>query len=301
MACSSSTAGSATPSDASSASEAASPSPTGDASPPLDEDASDIDVPAAASDTATRGTSTTSLADAKAVSELFVQEDPTINPANTAGQNADAIAAQLTSKLAGDGGTCAGGQISHVTGGITVSVAFGTGCSIPSLGLTLSGSASATVTKAAGSVNIAFTFTNLDVNGLTLDGAASESTADGTTFTSRIDVTESTHHVVFDGTATLDANAAGVTLTGGGTYQDGIAPSVTYEAASVHHTFGACYADAGTLSFVSTLVSKRDATVSVEETLTFSSTTPSTGQAVVVIDGVSSTETLPTYGSCPPS
>jgi hypothetical protein len=76
---------------------------------------------------------------------------------------------------------------------------------------------------------------------------------------------------------------------------------MTYTATGLHHTFGACYADAGTLSFENTVATKRDASVTVTETLTFASTTPSTGQAQATIDGVTSTVTLPTYGTCPHS
>lgn len=264
-----------------------------------DDAGDDIDYAGEATDTATRGTSTTSLTNTKAVTELFVQEDPTINPTETAGQNADAIAAQLAEKLGGDGGGCAAAQISHTSGAITVAVSFGTACSVPSLGLTISGSASAEVSKLAGNITIAFTFANLDVNGLTINGTASESTSDGTTYASHVDLMESTHHVVFTGTAALDANDAGVTLNGSGTYQDGVAPQMTFQTTNVHHTFGACYADAGTLAFQKSVTTKRDAQVSETETITFSSTTPSTGQAEISIGGTMSVQTLPAYGGCP--
>jgi hypothetical protein len=269
-----------------------------DAGPDADPD--DIDIPVATSDTATRGTAPTSISDTKSVRELFVQEDPTIDPTKTAAQNADAIVAQLQSVLGGDGGGCAGAQITHATGSVVVSVSFGAGCTVPSLGLTVAGSASASVSVAAGTATIAFTFTNLAVNGRTINGTASESTNNGTTYASQINVTDGAQDITFDGTEVPDSSNQGMTLSGTGTYQDGSAAALDFTAAGVHLTFGACYADAGTLSFQQTVRNKRDAAVSVTETITFESTTPTTGQAEVTVEGQTSTTTLPAYGSCPP-
>jgi hypothetical protein len=259
-----------------------------------------IDIPTTVNDTATRGTTPTSISDTKSVRELFVEEDPTIDPTKTAAQNADAIVAQLESVLGGDGGGCAGAQITHATGSVVVSVVFGTGCTVSSLGLTVAGSTSASVSVGAGTVTVAFNFTNLSVNGRTIDGTASESTSNGSTYLSQVDVTDGSQKITFDGTEVPDSSEHGMTLSGTGTYQDGSATALDFTANGVHLTFGACYADAGTLSFQESVRNKRDAAVSVTETITFESATPTTGQAEVTVEGQTTTTTLPAYGSCPP-
>jgi hypothetical protein len=263
-------------------------------------DSNDIDIPTETAATATRGTTTTSLEDTKAVSEMFVQEDPTIDPSRTAGANADAITAQVSAMLGEDGGACASARITHAAGDVTVSVNFASGCTIAALGITVAGSVSASVSESAGATTISFTFTNLDVNSRTINGTASQSTTNGTTYTSRVNITDGTQHITFTGTESPDSNDKGLTLSGTGTYQDGVTAALSFTATGVHLSFGACYADAGTLTFQENIQNKRDAAVSVTETITFESTTPTNGQAQVTVDGQTSTTSLPTYGSCPP-
>lgn len=189
--------------------------------------------------------------------------------------------------------TCASAQIAHVTGQTTVSVNFGTGCTVPHIG-TVSGSAAATIGKLAGTIRVSLAFTNLAVNGLAIDGTLSLATTDATTFTAEADLSSGANHVTFTGSAIVDANLSGVTLSGTGTFQ-----AVTFHATGIHHGFGTCYADAGSLSMAKNTTSKRGTLVALDETVAFSTTTPATGQVIVTINGQTSTTTLATYGTCP--
>jgi hypothetical protein len=257
--------------------------------------ADDIDLDAESANVAAHGESATSTASAKATTELFVHEDPTLDMTKSAGQNADAVAAQLTTSVA----PCANAKVTHTTGNVGVSVTFGTDCTIG--GVAYSGTVAATLSGGATGLTVAFTFTNLDVNGTTMNGTASETTTDATTFSSSVDLTIDTTHVTYKGSLALDSNDLGVTLNGSGTYQKGSEPSTNYSASGVHHTFGACYADAGSMSYTTTTIGKSGKSYSVIETITFSSTTPSTGKASATIGSTATTVTLPTYGTCPHS
>jgi hypothetical protein len=78
------------------------------------------------------------------------------------------------------------------------------------------------------------------------------------------------------------------------------APSNSYTATGVHHTFSGCYADAGTVAISMETATKSGKTVTVLETLTFLSTTPSTGAVTVKIGSAAdSTAVLPAHGTCP--
>ncbi len=256
----------------------------------------DIDTATESKTAASRGNSSTTVSASKSITELFVHEDPTIDPSKTAQQNADAVATELKNSVS----ACPSAKITHATGSVSVSVDFGTGCTIPSVSTmgTISGSASVTVAKTT-AISLSFAFTKLTVNGMTLDGTATESTTNGTTYTSDVDLTEGTNHVTYKGTLALDVSMKGVTLTGAGTFQSGTTPAVNYTLNGVHHLFGACYADAGTMGVTKPTTTKRGTTVNVVETIAFDASTPSTGKVTVTVNGASSSLTLPAYGSCP--
>lgn len=264
-----------------------------DASAAGDDAGDDIDLAAESTNVAEHGASATATASAKATTELFVHEDPTLDVTKTAAQNADAVAAQATASVS----SCASAKVTHATGDVSITVDFGSGCTIKSV--SYSGTVAAKLSAGAGGITVAFTFTDLDVDGTTLNGTASETTTDDATFSSNVDLTIDTTHVTYKGSLALDGDDAGVTLNGSGTYQKGSSPATTYSASNVHHAFGGCYADAGALSYGTTTTGKSGKSYTIVETITFSSTTPSTGQASATIGATTTTVTLPAYGTCP--
>ncbi len=261
------------------------------------DDTDGVDDGAEATEAAGHGTSPTALSATKGVAELFVQEDPTIDVSKDAGANADAIAMRLMNSTTG----CATAQVTHTMGMTSVAVDFGAGCALPPLG-TVSGAASAMVTRIPGlnpRVTVAFTFTNLSANGTTLNGSFSVTTMTGTSFTADADLMTATQHVVFTGSLTLDPDGKGVTVDGTDTSTvNGIS---TMDALSgVHHAFGGCYADAGTITMAKATKTKHGAATNITETMTFAATTPSTGMVSVAVNGAAPISvTLPAYGSCP--
>ena len=255
----------------------------------------DVDTTAEAKDTATHGDAPTTIANAKAVSSLFVQEDPTIDPTKTAAANADAVAQQLHSSVMA---SCTKASIAHASGALTVSIDFGTGCTVAKAG-TVAGTVMATVAKTGDTVTIGLAFTNLVVNGgKTTNGTLTLSTTTGTSYTVSLSLNTG-NQVAFDGAAALDADGSGITLdgTGSSTVSGGIAQN--FKMSAVHHAFSACYADAGTMSFTKTAATKSGGTTSLTESMAFSSTTPSTGTVIITIAGLPVSTTLPAYGTCP--
>jgi hypothetical protein len=248
-----------------------------------------IDISAEARDAAAQAAAPTLLAGAKGVQALFVQEDPTVDINKTAGQNADKMAAQVMAKVT----PCAGAQVTHAAGDAGVTVDFGTGCQVVGTG-TLEGHVTTTVTKMGTTVVVNYMFTGVSVNGNSLDGTAIASTSDGMTYASTFDLTSGIKRVTFSGTATIDANGRGVTLSGTG------GQPVSYVLAGVHHVFGACYADAGTMSY-RTSETVNGHVVAVSKAIVFATTTPASGIVMVTVNSVGSTQMLPPYGTCPHS
>jgi hypothetical protein len=245
-----------------------------------------VDVPGEATSAAAQASAIEGLTSVKAATSLFVLEDPTLDLTRSAGQNADSIAQQLQSL------SCANFKLTHAAGMVTVSADFGAGCTTAKG--TFAGAATATVSKQAGSLSVAFMFTNLVVNGLVLNGTCTLATSDGTTFTVDAEVSAGSMHLTFMGTAALDAQASGVTLDG-----SGLTEGVSYTAAGVHHAFQSCYADAGTFTITHLTTSKSGTTFTVVDIVTFSATTPATGQVTVTVNGVSAPAMLPAYSGCP--
>ena len=259
--------------------------------PPGDTNSDGVDLDAESAYAAQSGTSATSLTNAKAVTELFVKEDPTIDVTKSVTANADAVAAQVKS-------ACPGATVTHATGSLQVAVDFGAGCTAG--GISASGMVAASLGDHDGAVELAFTFGPLTVNGRSLTGTASATTPDGVSFTVVEDLLESGNHITFQGTAALDGDGKGATLDGNGTWQkSGEANATPLTLRGVHHAFAGCYADAGTLTLARMASGLKGKLVSVTEVVAFDAATPSTGKAMVTGAGVSSTRTLPAYGSCP--
>lgn len=236
-----------------------------------------------------------SAAHAKAVTELFVEEDPTIDPSKDEAANAASVKARAMTAV-----SCPGASVSLDQASNTVTVDFGTACLLPNLG-TVSGQVSATVSKpAAMTVRVSFYFTNLSVNGRALTGTLVVTTSNGTTYSATANLSSGGKTLVLDSaTFTLDSGGKGVTISGTGTVDSGAgAQAVTFN--SVHHLFDGCYADSGTIVLSKTVTGRSGKTATVSETITFSSTTPSTGQVQIQIGTTSpATTTLPAYGTCP--
>jgi hypothetical protein len=253
-----------------------------------------VDLSTESSHLETTGASATSAAHAKGVAELFVQEDPTIDPTLSAADNAARVQAQALGSLRT---YCPNATVTLAN--TTVTVDFGANCTLPSIG-TIAGVVSAQVSEpAAHTVQILFTFTGLSVNARTLDGTLSVSTTNGTSYTGAAHLTSQGGTADFPAiTLALDTDGKGVTLSGGGTVSSSSA-STQVSFASVHHSFGACYADAGSITLAKTTVTKRGKSVTVTETVTFLATTPATGQVEVQIGtGTPATVQLPAYGRC---
>lgn len=217
-----------------------------------------------------------------------------VDTSKGAEQNADAIAAQLSSKLSG----CASGMVSHGMGTVTVSANFGSGCTVAGYG-TVSGAFQLTVSKDT-SLRLAFVFSSFAVNGVTVNGSLSTATSDGKTYDLATDLVVQSGALKGSGTATLDTGGKGISMTGTGTISANGA-EIPYNAAGLHHLFGSCYGDAGTLTVTETISSRLGGTKTVQTIMTFLSTTPSTGQVNVTVAGKTTAKTLPAYGSCPKS
>jgi hypothetical protein len=248
-----------------------------------------VDTDAEVTATAQHGSIAGIIGSAKGISSLFVAEDPTLDPTKSAGQNTGAIAAQLMSAA----GSC--GSVMYVTGQVMVSVNFGAGCSLPPLG-NLSGSVTAKVTSMNG-VTVLLTFSNLGVDGQTLNGTLSLATADGTTFTYRANLNDGSVKVLFDGTLALDG-AGGVTADGTGSIDTGATP-IDLTITGLHHKFGGCYADAGTISESKMVRSLKGNMVMISDAIAFDAQTPSTGMATITVGNLAKTTTLMSYGNCP--
>jgi hypothetical protein len=273
------------------------------------------------------GAGSSALTSLKVSLNSFIEDDPTLDLAKNAAENAAAIEARIKSEA----NACPQATFTRASGSATLDVDFGGGCTLGSTGVKVSGKVSATVTAGSGLVSVAFTFTSFGVDGYTLSGTATVSTTDLKTykFGANVDVT-SVGKVTFDGKAAVantggDASVAiAGTLDGTGTYQEASASSMgtdgwscvakgtTFTATGLHRVFSQCYADAGSVvavkEYACTKTSKKgqplNQTLKTTTTVTFTSSTPQTGEVQVSVSGAgadaaaSSTVKLPSHGSC---
>ncbi len=239
------------------------------------------------------------LSSMKALSQAFIDEDPTVDPARSAGENADAIAARIKAATAS---TCAGATVTHDAGSPSVTVTFpSTGCTLS--GVAVAGTVVVKVDGGAGTpVQVTLQLKALSVDGTTLNGYVMETTSDGTSYKSSVIVTSDALQVSYDGAATLDAGAKGVTLSGGGKVKELDSSQVTQVTLSaVHKTFGACWLDGGSLTLTksSTLTAgNKTKPVSITKTVSFDAKTPTSGMATVTVLSTTKPFPLPSYGSC---
>src|SRR5262245_20434241 len=122
--------------------------------------------------------------------------DPDLKPDGTAADNAAAI----KTKLGGGDAGCAKITVAEMTG---LTADFGSGCTYTNgtTTVTVSGSISLKVSAALQpmhTIGVALTFTSFVVDGIDIDGTASFSTTNGTTFAVKLDVTHASAHVAAD-------------------------------------------------------------------------------------------------------
>jgi hypothetical protein len=220
--------------------------------------------------------------------ELF-SFDPTLDPARTANENAGLIQTYVTGELNGCG--------SVTLNNASVVIAFGQapGCTLPN-GEQVSGTASLGVSKQNGTITVTVNLNNLTVNGKDLTGNATMSTTNGTTFNVIANFSQGSTTINLGGAA---SQAIGVTVVGSSTgiTLDGDATS-TRSATTTKLTFtgvswkrGDCYPSAGTVKVTKS---------TTEQTYTFNSDTPTTGNVSLAVGRKTVTVPLPAYGNCPP-
>jgi hypothetical protein len=217
--------------------------------------------------------------------------DPTVDPTLDSATNADRIFHNVRDNLGStdggfpdDAGTTGCGMVS--LNGTTVTVNFGTGCTLRS-GANISGSASVGVSVAAGTASLTLTFTQLTVNGKLIDGTATWTTTNGSTFTINANVAA--------GTTTY--TAAGLTLTGapGSITIDGMVgismgdTSTTMIYTGVQWNRGDCYPTAGSVKSTRGLITT---------TITFTTASATSGKVSVKVGARTATVCLPSYGTC---
>jgi len=170
-------------------------------------------------------------------------EGSTIDPTRTAGENADAIAAQAA-KLKP---SCAGVGVTHVPGTTSVSLMLPSSkCALAQS--TVSGVIDVTVAVKDGAATVAIALKSVKVRGHTLDGTLTVTTGDGKALAWSASLTFDGHAWTWSGTPKLDSNGQGVTFDGQGTVQKAGGAVVGVHIAGLHHSLLACYANAGTIT-----------------------------------------------------
>jgi len=217
---------------------------------------------------------------AKLADDLF-DFDPTIDPKNSPSQNANAIGSNARSNL---GMSC--GKVSVAGAGVTVAFGAPPGCTLAN-GDTVSGSVTVALSRAGSTTSVGLTLTDVVYDGVSLSGTASFATTNGSTFTVKSSLTSSTGSESSD--LTVTGGTGSFSITGTATVTMGSTSSaLTFSGVTV--TKGQCYATAGSLAIEQG---------GADETLTFDSGTPETGKVSVQVGKLTTTATLPAYGSCP--
>ena len=226
------------------------------------------------------GDSSSSLGQLLSVADAIFSFDPTIDPTKSAAQNAAAIQANATAALAGCG--------TVTLNGTTITVSFGSppGCKLES-GVAVSGTVIVGVSTAGSTVTLSLTLQNLVAGGKSIAGTASFATTNGTTFALTANLTSGTATDTVSLTVTGSTSA--FTIDGTSTAIQGTS-TTSYTFKGVVWQPGQCYPQAGSIQVVKGKTSI---------TLTFSSSTPATGQITVTAGKRSYPQKLPAYGTCP--
>jgi hypothetical protein len=228
------------------------------------------------------GGSATSITHAKAISELFVSEDPTLTLSATAAQNAASVHAQVQASVSS---VCPGATIGFDVNNLMVSVDFGDSCTLPQVG-TVSGQVTAQLIQpTAGAIGVAFVFTSLTVNDRTLDGTYSISTSDAVSFTVDCALTSSDITLTLSAVdLVLDDDLHGLTLTGPGTVDGPVVGTIDLNFTGVHQGFSVCYPDGGNIGFSKNVLTVAGNSIYTNESITFGSSTPSDGQVQIEVE-----------------
>lgn len=211
--------------------------------------------------------------------ELAAGEEP-LDPAMGADGNAAIIQGNAAVAL----GTCGTVSLSGAT--VTVTFAAG-GCSLPS-GITATGSIALSASVASGTVTVDVSFDALAIGAYALDGTASLSTTNGTSYTVMLDLTSEGRTI--SGDLTLSASLAALTISGDLTTQRAGGAERMVSIEGLRWNRGDCYPSAGSITI---------GAGSLAQTVTFSAATASTGEVTVEFGRASTTEVLPAYGDCP--
>ncbi len=203
-------------------------------------------------------------------------------------QPAETIASAIGQRFMSETGGCATVTIA----GTMVDVDLGGGCTLASTNQVYKGTVHAEAQKPTGEVVIPLTLT-LTVDAQPLTGSLEISTTDGNVFSYKSDLTVNTVvHVV---TPVLQAGigAFGSSIDVMGTIVGKsvpTAPGLTLMTTGVHQRFAGCYPDDG-IAVISAAM--------VNETITFASDTPQTGNVMVASGITPIVSTLPTRPGCP--
>ncbi len=211
--------------------------------------------------------------------ELAAGEEP-LDPAMSADGNAAIIEGNAAVAL----GTC--GTVS--LGGATVTVTFATGgCMLPS-GITATGSIALSASVASGTVTVDVSFDALSIGAYAIDGTASLSTTNGTTYAVLLDLTSEGRTIAGD--LTVAASLVALTISGELTTQrtGGTGRMVSIEG--LRWNRGDCYPSAGSITV---------GLGALAQTVTFGTATATSGVVTVEFGRATTTEVLPAYGDCP--
>ncbi len=215
------------------------------------------------------------------LSDDLFQFDPTIDAAKTALENAASVRTNAMTQLNG----CGSVTINMAT--VTISFGAAPGCTMKS-GAQASGTVAIGITKTGSTTTLMVTFTQVVVNGTDLAGTASFSTTTGSAFATTFNLTSKGATV--SGTVMVTGSVGSMSFDGtvmqtkGGTTTAATFTGVVWKK-------GDCYPSAGTVKISLGIIN---------ETVTFSATTPTTGEVQVKLGAKTSTVKLPAYGKCPP-
>ena len=216
-----------------------------------------------------------------AVADSFFAFDPTLVPADDAATNLTHVSDHVAEVFPG----CPTPTVE--SGTLTLDFGDSTACTGTN-GMSITGSVSIALTKEGSTLTAVTTYTNMTVNGKSLDGSLTFVTTTGSGFTVSGSVVSGDKTLTFS-SLNVTGSPSSMTVTGGvAVVQGGATTQLDFQ--SVTYTTGACYPNGGSV------VLTRGA---LEETITFSSTTPSTGEVSVEVARRTSTRTLPAYGTCP--
>jgi hypothetical protein len=223
-----------------------------------------------------------SVQQAITLSDALFDFDPTLDVTRTPNENASLIQAHATAQLAG----C--GTVSLNNAAVTVAFGQAPGCTLPT-GQQVSGTVSLGVSKQAPTLSVVVTFNSLTVDGADLTGTAAFSTTNNTTFTVVVNLSSGNNTINANitvvgapGTITLDGTATATRTAG----------TTTLAFTNVIWAQGECYPNTGSVKVVKSRT---------EQTYTFTSSTPDTGNVDLALGRKTVTVPLPAYGDCPPN